>query len=169
MKDVKKRMFLLPAAVLLLIVISFPVRNALAYFTDYEVVQGKADVSMKWETEIREQLTENNGQLITVRNTGSTNTVVRAQVIGSAEYTSVYAAKEEGSKWQRGNDGWWYYSEILEPGKETDEGLIAVIAADKLPEYDVQITAVHESARVLYENGSIKIPAGWQPPAEWFA
>ena len=161
MKKTRKNRFLLLTAAILLAALILPGKAALAYFTDYQQAAGEQKISLAWQTKIHEQMEENDKH-ITIENTGDTNVLVRVAV-----FAADYAKTEETDSWKQGEDGWWYYNQILAPGKTTEE-LVVTVTAEELPEGDAEIIVVHESARAVYENGStLRAPADWMVPDPW--
>ncbi|MBP3897797.1 MAG: hypothetical protein J6D57_08240 [Mogibacterium sp.] len=144
-------------AMLIVSTISMPA--VLAYFSDYAYASGSEYIHLAWQTELKEDVRENNKH-ITIDNIGETPVIVRVQVFASEELASI-----SGDAWTDGNDGWWYYTKILEAGQvmpEADELLVEVKGADTLPDEAFSIIVVHESSRVVYEtNNKLAAPEGW--------
>lgn len=155
----KKKSILIVLAVLLVFIAVTPIRESLAYFTAYDEAEGNGTVDLVWSTKITEELPENRDKKITISNTGETPVIVRVQVF-SGEFAETYSY--EDGEWIPKEDGWWYYSKILEPGEDTSE-LYVEVKLDSVPDYDFNIVVVHESSRVFYVNGTntLETPEGW--------
>lgn len=150
------------AAVLAVTAVSVP--SVLAYFTDYVKASGSKDVHLQWQTELKEDVQQNDKH-ITIDNVGETPVVIRVQVFANENLAEI-----TGSSWQEGADGWYYYKKILAPkgsdGASTDELLVEVKGGADLPESDFNIVVIHESQRVVYENNTtLSVPDGWDAAA----
>ncbi|MBP3898429.1 MAG: hypothetical protein J6D57_11455 [Mogibacterium sp.] len=149
------------AAVLMATAVSVP--SVLAYFTDYVKASGSKAVHLQWQTELKEDVRENDKH-ITIDNVGETPVVVRVQIFANEDLASI-----SGSSWETGSDGWYYYKKILAAGEkmaEADELLVDVKGSDQLPDSDFNIVVIHESQRVAYEsNTKLAAPDGWDKDA----
>ena len=149
------------AAVLMATAVSVP--SVLAYFTDYVKASGSKDVHLQWQTELKEDVRDNDKH-ITINNVGKTPVVVRVQIFANEDLASI-----RGSSWEKGADGWYYYKKILAEGEkmaEADELLVDVKGSDQLPDSDFNIVVIHESQRVAYEsNTKLAAPDGWDKDA----
>ena len=159
----KKKSILIVLAMLFVLIAVTPIRESFAYFTAYDEASGEAAVTLKWETEIVEEIDENQkDKHIVIKNTGDTPVIVRVKV-----FAGDYAVpSSEDGKWTENADGWWYYTEILPVGGTTSELFVEVKTegSPKAPDIDFNIVVVHESSRVVYENGSTTTlvkPSGW--------
>ena len=161
-KKTTKQMLLTVCAVAL--VLFTTVGSAFAYFSDYEEAQGGATLKLQGETTLHEDLINNNKH-ITIVNTGEVDMIVRVAVFGTeAEGKTVMTVA--GENWTQSGD-YWYYNEILAPGKSTAElvGTLSTAAVDELDEKDLEIIVVHESAPAVFNKDNIvKKPDGWTLP-----
>ena len=159
----KKKSILIVLAMLFVFIAVTPIQESLAYFTAYDKASGEAAVTLKWETEIVEEIDENQkDKHIVIKNTGETPVIVRVKVF-AGDY-AVTTSKD--GKWAENTDGWWYYTEILPVGGTTSELFVEVKTegSPKAPDIDFNIVVVHESSRVVYKNGStttLATPSGW--------
>lgn len=148
------------AAVLTAAAVSVP--SVLAYFTDYVKASGSQEVQLQWQTELKEDVRENDKH-ITIDNVGDTPVIVRVQVFANEDLATV-----TGGSWQKAGD-WYYYKKILKAGETMsadDELLVDVKGSDELPAGDFNIVVVHESQRVVYEsNSKLAVPDGWDAGA----
>ena len=147
-----KKSILIVLAVLLVFIAAAPIQESFAYFTAHDEALGEAVVDLTWSTDLKEEIKDNEKH-ITILNTGKTPVIARVRVF-AAEYANTTA----GSEWISNADGWWYYSEILQPGQSTSELLVSIVGD---PSYDFEIVVVHESSRVVYEDEKLVKPDGW--------
>ena len=168
MKKIRKRTMLIFALVLSL---SVTVGATLAYFSDYEEASGGATLQLGGKTELWEG--EDTGKKdIQIENTGETYMLVRVGIYGPDNMTMPKPQDPDG--WFTGNDGFYYFGKALAPGDKTPAGtLVAQITenwtlgpGEEPPEYDYEVTVVHEGSQVLYNNkGELVCPAGWSRSA----
>ena len=155
----KRKRNIIIIGLMLLLLATVPVQRTLAYFTDIASYSGGGSLSLQWDTEIKEEIKDNNKH-IQIKNTGDTDVIVRVSVFGNADYLTVKNLEESG-KWIKKDDGWWYYSGILAPEETTDVLLAELKASADLPSYEFEIIVVHESERVVYDGGALVKPEGW--------
>ncbi|MBR3355102.1 MAG: hypothetical protein IKG47_07050 [Oscillospiraceae bacterium] len=163
----KKKSILIVLAILFVFIAVIPVRNTFAYFTAHAEASGQAKVDLTWKTDLTEEIDENNkDKHITITNVGDTPVIVRVNVFaGDVATTTPEKGHEEDWKLI---DGWWYYTKILGVGDTTPELFVEVVV-ENAPDYDFNIVVVHESSRVVYQNGSttkLELPTGWKAPTE---
>lgn len=151
----KKNVIIALAAILAVSVISIP--GTLAYFSDYDKAAGAAPLKLAWQTELQEQVKDNNKH-ITIKNVGDVDVIVRVQVFGG-DFVTV---TDTAGCWTKSGE-WWYYNYILKPGEETTELFVKVNAANaNTPEPDFNVIVVHESQRTVYEDNTTLLPPdGW--------
>lgn len=161
MKKIRKRTMLIFALVLSL---SVTVGATLAYFSDYEEASGGATLHLGGQTELKEGTVENQKD-IQIRNTGKTYMLVRVGIFGPDNMTMPDPG--EGNEWWfKGDDGFYYFGRALAPREETAKGLLVAELKTswkgEKPEYDYEVTVVHEGCQVLYDNdGKLVYPDGW--------
>ena len=131
---------------------------ALAYFTDYESARGGAVLNLTGQTEIEEEVKDNQ-KIVKISNIGKTDMIVRVMVYGDERYLDV----PEAENWKKGSDGAYYYTSILKPGKSTEPELLANIKEHKAgDESTFDVIVVHEANRVMYDDDQkLVVPAGW--------
>lgn len=149
---------LLIIALSLILCMTVSIGLAVAYFTDYEAAKGGAVLQLTGQTEIEEEIKENE-KIVKINNTGETDMVVRILVFSNEKFTTV---NDDGTNWIKGSDGNYYYGKVLKAGQSTTELTITVKgrSTPKDP-IDYDITVVHESERVLYDGNKVAIPEGW--------
>lgn len=164
MKITKKQISILLAFVLLAGITAASVPGALAYFTDRQHADGSAAVQMTWETTPHEEMDGNNKHIV-IENTGEVDMIVRVAVFGT-EVEGKTVMTVAGKNWAQDGD-YWYYNELLAPGKSTDElvGTLTADDAEGLEAEDLEIIVVHESAPAVFnKDNTLKRPDGWTLP-----
>ena len=118
MKKLSKKALCLAAAGLVLVG-GASVGSAYAYFTTYTEASGGVVFEMgATKTEIYEDV-KDGMKIVSIENTGDYACYVRVTAFAGSEYTLTY--KDGGSrKWTNGGDDyWWYYSDLVQPGETT--------------------------------------------------
>ncbi len=157
---IKNRMKLITALGLILCLM-VSVGFTVAYFTDYENARGGAVVDLSGRTEIEEEFDESN-KIVTVKNTGDVDMVVRVIVLGDKEHMTVNT--ENNDDWVKGtNDDYWYYTKVVkaETGETTPLRIEVKGPVDPDDPIDFEIIVEHEAQRVTYDGDTVAIPEGW--------
>lgn len=140
------------AAAALGLTISLSVGSAMAYFTTYAEAEGGYTVSIGSSTRTKEEFS-NWTKHVQVENTGDTECYVRVKAFAGNQFQLSYSG--EAGAWSQGDDGYWYYNQILQPGETTSELLIKI---ENIPEEfkdSFNVVVVQECTKVLYdENGN---------------
>lgn len=162
MKKIKKTMLMIFALILGL---SVSVEVALAYFSDYEQASGGATLHLGGKTEMTEGQDTGKKDVV-IKNTGKTNMIVRVGIYGPDEMD----APVMKGKWMRSStDGMYYYGEVLKPGETTGEGNLVASMSFKwkgeAPDYNYEVTVVHEGCQAIYNGDKLKTPNGWDTNA----
>ena len=106
----------LTAAIVLGMISGISVGSAQAYFTTYATARGGHTLHIGNQSQIKEEFSRWTKH-ISLENTGNTESYVRVKVFAG----SVYGLEYSGSgQWRAGEDGYWYYDEILPAGGVTD-------------------------------------------------
>ena len=150
--------FIFGAAALLAGAAALP--EAMAYFTTYVSAAGGYRVTLGSYTEIQEDVSDMTKHIV-IQNTGETECYVRVKVFGGSLYELSY---EAGESWTQGEDGYWYYQQIVPAGGQTSQ-LNASITVPENSTETFQIVVIQECTPVLYrENGE---PYGdWERQAD---
>ena len=158
----KRKLTKKTTAVLLAVLLCLTVSTGVtvAYFNDYEDASGGATISLGGKTELYEgKSTENKD--IQIKNTGKTNMIVRVAIFGADEYMNV--TFEDEKDWKRIGD-FYYYREVLLP-EATTSFIYAKVEQEwegkVRPDYDFDVTVVHESAQAIYDGSKLVTPDGW--------
>lgn len=167
MKKKKTGAVLLPGLLALLLAAGTRVPDALAYFTSYASAEGRVQVDLTFsETETEDDVLDWTKH-ISIINTGTVPCYVRVKVLVSEKYGKYvsYSSQIEGN-WSQGEDGYWYYSPILNPG-ETASELLAMLDRTALgqdtedgQEQEFNVIVVQEHTAVLYDGQG-------NPYADW--
>lgn len=158
----KKAIIVLVAIVL---TISVSAGFTLAYFSDYTKAEGDAVLHLTGQTELTE-IPRADEKKITITNKSKepVDMVTRVRVLGPNEF-GPYEAQGEHPHWVQGQDGWWYYDQVLKKGESTESLTIkwTIPTNTAIENYDVGV--LHESAVARYqEDGSIEYPEDWNSP-----
>lgn len=152
-----KKMICLTAAALVLTA-GVSTGRALAYFTTYASASGGGTLSLGFTTTIPDEEfdPENWTKHVMVENTGEYDCYVRARAYAGDSCTLEYPVSEG---WSRGDDGYWYYGQILPAGGKTSE-LLVKIERPKESTEEFNVIVIQEHTPVCYmEDGT--------PYADW--
>ena len=145
----KKVSSVLLAVLALVLVMSFHIGESMAYFTTYATAKGGYWITLGSSSEIREKMVEWD-KYIQVENTGETTSYVRIKVFTGSAYELKYTDKSSG-KWTLAQDGYWYYSDPLEPGAMTGELVVSIKVPEELAA-SFNVTVIQESTPMLYDE-----------------
>ena len=90
--------------------------SAAAYFTTYATARGGHVIHLGNGSQVREEFSQWTKR-VSLENTGDKDAYVRVKVFAGSEYGLTYSG---GEKWSAGEDGYWYYGEILPVGTATE-------------------------------------------------
>lgn len=145
-----------------LLIMSGVIDSAWAYFTTYAEAAGSISIELGDVTEIEEEISEWTKRVEIASAADSGPVYIRAKAFSGSEYTLSYSS--EGG-WSDGNDGYWYYDQILYGGEKTEGRLLIKIEGvpkDAKAGDDFNVIVVYESTPVLYEEDGT-------PYADWEA
>ena len=148
----KTKVFWLTAAALVFLA-GAAVPPAMAYFTTYVEAEGGYPITLGNET--IEEKVENMEKHIVLTNTGESDCFVRVKVFAGSQITLTMS----GLSWNQGEDGYWYYSDIVPVSGNTEE-LLAKIAIPEEYKESFNVVVVQECTPVLYEEDGT-------PYADW--
>lgn len=153
-------------AALMTLLVSVP--WAWSYFTSYVEASGGVRISLGSKTEIHEEFYDWTKHVVITSEAGSQPVYVRVKVFGGGGYPIICSS--ENDSWVDGNDGYWYYSDILTGGSSTPEFLVKI---EGVPEDETvidgeqfDVVVIYETTPVLYADGkpfadwSVKLDAG---------
>lgn len=153
-KSINKKVLTI-AAVLLVLVTA--VGLAGAFFSDYDHGIGKSTVNIGGNTVIEEDV-QGTQKTIKIHNNGDGEVFVRLSIYGPDDMT---VTPEDG--WSEGEDGFWYYQDVLPAGADTSQ-IVADIANVPLTVdlSELDIIVVHQSVPVIYDaEGNPDMAASW--------
>ena len=159
MKRMNKVLLVL-AMVMLVAAMMIP---AWSYFTTYATARGAETIHLGEKTVISEGDVLNWTKPITITNTHDKIAVyVRAKAFCGDNQKLTYS----GSGWtENKEDGFWYYSELLEPGDKTENVLNVKI--EGVPANDKSEAGDTFNVIVLYESIPARYDADGKPYADW--
>lgn len=133
------------------------VGSAWAYFTTYAEAQGGYTISLGDETRVEEEFSDWTKHIAVTSAEGSEPAYVRVKAFSGSEYTLVYSDKAD--KWSPGEDGYYYYEDIVEGGQTTEPLDVRI---EDIPEdaEEFNVVVVHESTPVQYDEAG-------DPYADW--
>ena len=150
-KMVKRAVLPVLAAVL---VLSAAAGASSGYFTTYVTAQGGHTLELHDVYVTPHEHVDGSVKHITVENTGEIECWVRARAIAPTGVEITYS----GEGWTLGDDGWFYYGAVLQPGESTPE-LVAAITMPKSDELnpipegtELNVVVITECAKVLYDD-----------------
>lgn len=140
------------------------VPSAYAYFTTYADAEGEREIMLGNDTDIEEEVNDLTKHIVIANNEDSQPVYIRVKVFWAegahVDTVNIGPADSNDSRWSEGTDGFWYYSEIVEPGQSTAElTALITVKGDKKPDFNVVV--VSESTPVIYENNSPR-PMDWE-------
>ena len=160
----KHRVLAGAALVTALIITGVSVKQTLAYFTTYATAKGGISIDIGPTTDVDEKFKDWK-KTIQVENTGDVDCFVRAKVIAASQFEIT----AEGSNWSLGDDGYWYYSQVVPVGGTT-EPIVASIKVGENVDTSFNVVVVQECTRVSYdENGNpcVASDADWTAAAQY--
>ena len=95
---------------------------------------------------------------IKIENTGDYECYVRVKVFAGSQYQEGLVYSDESGKWTPGDDGYYYYSDVIAPGAKSEE-LLVKISNMNLPK-DFNVIVVSECTPVILD-------AEGNPGADW--
>ncbi len=147
------------AVLAVVLVLGSSIGSAWAYFTTYTSAKGGYVMKLGDETEIGEKFSEWTKHVSITSDENSEPVYIRAKAFCGSQYTLVYSSAN--NKWTEGEDGYYYYSDIVYGGQATEELLVKI---ENVPEGEdadsFDVVVIYETTPVLYhEDGT--------PYADW--
>lgn len=154
----RKTKHLCLAAAALTLTMGVSVGSAMAYFTTYASASGGASLSLSNTVTIPEEQVIDWTKHVTIRNTGDVDCFVRVRAFAGETYQDGLTYADDEGKWTPGEDGCYYYSDVVPAGGETQELRIGIDHMDREESFNVIV--VQESTPVLYDEQG-------NPYADW--
>lgn len=146
------------AVLIVAIALFVGVGKTIAYFTTYAEAKGTVEVTLGDKTTINEDMKENS-KLVQINNDSDSQPVfVRVKAFSGSTYPFTY---ESDGNWSPGNDGYYYYGPVLNPGEKTTELKVTI----KFPE-DADV-GDNFNVVVIYETTPVIYDAAGNPQANW--
>ena len=95
---------------------------------------------------------------VTIQNTGDVDCFVRVRAFAGEKYQDGLTYADDNGKWSPGEDGYYYYSDVVPAGGEAEELRIGVNNMDSEESFNVIV--VQESTPALYDEQG-------NPYADW--
>lgn len=135
----------------LLLVLGLSVESALAYFTAFDTAEGGVKLSLGFTETIPEEEVdvENGKKEIVLENTGDYDCYVRLIALTGDKYKESLRYSGD-SKWTPGEEGYYYYSDILAPGEKTAQIDVSFSFPEEEPA-DFNVIIIQENTPVLYD------------------
>jgi len=155
----RKIVMLIIAAALVLLV---SVGVTFAYFSDYEEASGGATLKLGGETEMTEG-EDSASKHIVVENTGDTNMITRVMIFDNEHMTVTLENEKDWHETKIEGGKCYYYTKVLKPGEKTSaiDAELSVEWKGEEPEYNFDVTVIHESAQAVYNGKTLVTPEGW--------
>lgn len=161
----KKSVLLFAIAIVLILATS--VSGALAYFTTYAEAKGGHTVYLSSVgTSIEGEFSNWTNRVSVYNDFDGQPVYVRAKAFIGSKYDLLYA----GEGWTLGDNGFFYFDEILNGGETTSELLIKienVPSGDELREMQELLQSIHFNAIVIYEATPVLYDENGNPYADW--
>lgn len=170
MKEIKKFKKLAVLSVAALgMTAALHVENAMAYFTTYVSSAGGGTVNLGSSTLIHEDPVVNMTKKIMVENTSENECFVRVKVFSGdiVDFHQTFSQEEGESNWTEGDDGYWYYNQILggkkpedETGPVTEVLNVEIDVPEGYDREDFNVVVIQECVPVFYDDEG-------RPYADW--
>ena len=182
----KKKKYLIISCVIAVLVMCAGIGSAWAYFTTHTKALGDLQLTLGDHTYLHEDEPEDWTKKIRVGNNkeGDYDAVdpvyARVQAIaGSLYYLEMVTAEGKSPGWVDGGDGWFYYTELIQPTKESETLEIKIreiISGEAVeisnenhkPGDEVNVAIVYETVAVQYDDAGNALPydqVNWDPAA----
>ena len=158
----KRRKLLILGAAALILVLSTGIGTAWAYFSTYSEAEGgyRLHLARQREVEIEEEFSQWTKRISLKNEEGKSPVYVRAKVFAPTMQSVSYL--NESGKWSLGEDGYYYYSDVLKGGESTEELLARIGNVPGAPEEGESFNVV-----VVYESVPVNYRADGTPYAYW--
>ena len=155
-----KRVNLLLAGLVLVLVLNSGIGSAWAYFTTYAEARGGWPVERGGSTEVKEEFSAWTKRVTVANDEGAEPIFVRARAYCSEQYPLVYTSTS--GRWTDGGDGWWYYADAVSGGASTDELRVRIQEVPRTAVIGESFNVV-----VVYESAPVQYRADGTPYADW--
>ena len=157
MRKINKKSLCLAAAALTLTA-GISAGTAMAYFTTYTEASGGVTLNMGFSETIPKEDFSNWTKHVSVENTGDYDCYVRVKALAGSKYQDGLQYSDSDGKWTPGEDGYYYYSDLIAPGESTS--VLDIRIDNKESDASFNVVVVQESTKVLYNENN-------EPYADW--
>ena len=157
MRKMNKKSLCLAAAALTLTA-GISAGTAMAYFTTYTEASGGVTLDMGFSKTVPNEEFSNWTKHVSVENTGDYDCFIRVKALSGAKYQDGLQYSDSDGKWTPGEDGYYYYSDPIAPGKSSS--VLDIKIDSKETEDSFNVVVVQESTKVLYNEDN-------KPYADW--
>ena len=157
MRKINKKSLCLAAAALTLTA-GISAGTAMAYFTTYTDASGGVTLNMGFSETIPKEDFSNWTKHVSVENTGDYDCYVRVKALAGSKYQDGLQYSDSDGKWTPGEDGYYYYSDLIAPGESTS--VLDIRIDSKESDASFNVVVVQESTKVLYNENN-------EPYADW--
>ena len=157
MRKLSKKSLCLAAAALTLTA-GISAGTAMAYFTTYTEASGGVTLNMGFSETIPKEDFSNWTKHVSVENTGDYDCYVRVKALAGSKYQDGLQYSDSDGKWTPGEDGYYYYSDLIAPGESTS--VLDIRIDSKESDASFNVVVVQESTKVLYNENN-------EPYADW--
>lgn len=157
MRKINKKSLCLAAAALTLTA-GISAGTAMAYFTIYTEASGGVTLNMGFSETIPKEDFSNWTKHVSVENTGDYDCYVRVKALAGSKYQDGLQYSDSDGKWTPGEDGYYYYSDLIAPGESTS--VLDIRIDSKESDASFNVVVVQESTKVLYNENN-------EPYADW--
>lgn len=157
MRKINKKSLCLAAAALTLTA-GISAGTAMAYFTTYTEASGGVTLNMGFSETIPKEDFSNWAKHVSVENTGDYDCYVRVKALAGSKYQDGLQYSDSDGKWTPGEDGYYYYSDLIAPGESTS--VLDIRIDSKESDASFNVVVVQESTKVLYNENN-------EPYADW--
>ena len=157
----KNRFLLIVTAAIL--ICTFSIGSAMAYFTDYAQTNGAVGVVAGTKTVLTEDVDPGAGSFVkhvSVKNTGTAPCFIRAKVFYPSDLTVSV------SGWTAGAEDYYYYGSPVEPG-DSAAGLDVTVSGFPTDDTNLQPDISKLNVVVVYECVPVRYDENGQPVEKW--
>lgn len=143
-----------------MLILSAGAGSTWAYFTTYTEARGGYPIQLGSQSRVEEEVGEWTKHVTVSNDENSSQPVyIRVKAFSGSQYALTYSSS---GAWSPGEDGYYYYSGIVEPGGTTEVLDIKIegVPADAKEGDSFNVVVIYESTPVCYQEDGI-------PYADW--
>ena len=147
----------------ILLILGASAGSAYAYFTTYATARGGRTIHLGDTTTWHEDFDSWTKQVSITLSKDSQPVFIRVKAFGPSEYELQYSGDE---KWSPGADGYYYFSDVVQPGGTTS---VLDIHIDNIPESVNIAEDIEFNVAVIYETTPARYNEDGTAYADWSA